>query len=152
MLFTTKFRKRKSAFLFIFLFTFANIFGVQIPSQSTQGELELIEWSNALPAYGNCGTMILKFYNASTKPILSAKVLFHTATDWPGGGKEEWVPFRGKQEKNSWVTYKMYLAPGKSKRFTRLLCTNVPIQIKREGWKESGRIFDAIKYSWTWAK
>ena len=128
------------------------IFSQTLPSSAAQGELVLEEISNGLPAYGNCGTMYIKFYNASTKPIINARLLYVTDTSFPGGGKKKLVPFRGGKEKNSWITYKMFLAPGKSQKFKRTLCSNVSIQNMEDEWEKWGRIFNVKKYDWTWAR
>lgn len=91
------------------------------PVHAARGDLEIADWSNGF-ADETCGEVAITFYNASTAPVLWAKVLYYTEQN---ATTDEELPFKGTRAR-SWVKFKMYLKPGGSKTFRRTLCSTLP--------------------------
>lgn len=137
-------------FLLVVAFVVATLIAGSQPASAARGELEISDWGNGLPSGRTCGGIAITFYNASTAPILNARVLYYTEQDFTLETEE---PFRSTKAK-SWVTFKMYLKPGKSKTFERVLCSTLPpktgLNPDYGSWQED-RAFIPVEYRWEWA-
>ncbi len=95
---------------------------------------------------GKCGTYSVNFYNASDTAILGARLLIYV---WAGGDvgtsfKE--TPYK-KTKKRSWVSFKMYLKPGKSAVGEAELCSTAYLAPDAIDYAS----FKVKKLTWTWA-
>jgi hypothetical protein len=118
-------------------------------ANAANGEVIVNKWGNDLPASGNCGTSNIEFYNASSAPVFKVRVLYDTFYD--GQNSNATKPYRNGKKYQSWVTFKMYLKPGKTALFKKSLCTNVPYINQTYSWQSDGRSFKPIAILWTWA-
>lgn len=119
--------------------------GLAVPTAQAapQGEVVVKTIRNE-PSGGSCGTYWVQATNASDTPVLKVRLLMYV---WTGGAADDTVPFRGTKNR-SWVTWSMYLKPGKTVTGSIDLCATVPLQPNAVDFAS----FTPERVKWTWVK
>jgi hypothetical protein len=118
-------------------------FAVSPAQAAPQGEVVVKTIRNESTG-GSCGTYWVQATNASDTPVLKVRLLMYV---WTGGDVDDTVPYRGTKNR-SWVTWSMYLKPGKTVSGSIDLCATVPLQPNAVDFAS----FTPKSVKWTWAK
>lgn len=117
---------------------------VTSPAQAApQGEV-VVERLVQRATSSKCADYWVQATNASDSPVTSVKLLMYAATD---DDFTRFVPYK-RTKKRSWVSWPMYLKPGKTIKGTMEICATVNMQPAAAKYAT----FAHKKVKWTWAK